>query len=109
MVEMILTGVVRSDGIIESREKIDLPPGQVVELRIQTPKVEPIPSVSLEEAKRLIALDMSRELTEEEKALYDQAYEQLDRAASDTLGLPADFPDELDHYLYGTPRRIPKD
>lgn len=34
MVDMVITGIVREDGIIESREKIDLPPGQVVTLLV---------------------------------------------------------------------------
>ncbi len=96
MADIVVT--VHPDGHVEVKEKVDLPPGEY----LFALKYEPMHSVTLEEAKK--HLPEERELTDEELAELKRAYDLLDIGAENT-GLPADYADELDHYLYGTPRR----
>lgn len=76
MVDMVITGIVREDGIIESREKIDLPPGQKVTL-----------------------------LVHPETETYDRLTKLLIEIGGSDTGLPKDYANEIDHYWYGTPKR----
>lgn len=104
MVDRVITGIVREDGIIESREKIDLPPGQKVTLFVhpETATIESV-SVSLEEAKQ--RLSEAPQLTEAEWAEYDRLTKLLIEIGGSDTGLPKDYANEIDHYLYGTPKR----
>jgi hypothetical protein len=102
MAELILKGTVLPDGKIEVQGPSALRPGEEVEIRAaRLPKMH---SVSLQEAQRLLA-EPEREMTEEEAAWYHQAFAMLAQATFDGSDLPEDYIDELDHYLYGTPKR----
>jgi hypothetical protein len=102
MATLTLKGRVEADGRLVIDEKVDLPPGEIT-LMVQ-PRVQ-IQSISLEEAKRELA--NPRELTGEEWAETARIYDEMARLAdlAGDLGLPADYGDELDHYLYGTLKR----
>jgi hypothetical protein len=99
MADLLLSAVVQADGQLVIDGKVDFPPGTRVQVMLWR---EPV-SVTLEEAKRRLAT--IRELTPEEEAEFHRLYAQLDAAAVDNLGFPEDYIDELDHYLYGAPKR----
>lgn len=98
-----LKGIVLPDGKIEVQGESPLRPGEQVEITV-FPPLPKMGSISLEEAKRRFA-EPEREMTPEEEALYHEAYRLLDKAVTDDAGWPEDYVDELDHYLYGTPKR----
>lgn len=100
---IILKGIVLPDGKIEVQGESPLRPGEQVEITV-TPPLPKMGSISLEEAKRRFA-EPEREMTPEEEALYHEAYEILRNNTIENTGLPEDHVDEMDHYLYGTPKR----
>ena len=97
MSEVILTGEVQADGRLVLDEIVDLPPGKV-EIVVRRKSF----SVSLEEAKRQIAKGDTR--TDDQRAAAKRIYQEMAEGV-DGLDLPEDYVDELDHYLYGTPKR----
>lgn len=100
MADLIIRGRVEPDGrLVLEQEKVDLPPGSV-EIHIH-PKPKTY-SVTIEEAKRLLAQE--RQFTDEEWAEISKLH-QSHLAVAEDLGLPEDYADEIDHYLYGTPKR----
>lgn len=93
-----MIGVVQADG----RIKVDnhLQPGQVVKvlLVLDEENIE-TNSIRLEEAR------LAAEPTEEQWAEHDRLMKNLAEIGGKDLGLPKDYSDEIDHYLYGTPKR----
>jgi len=101
MEPIILTGVVQTDGSVQVKETVNLPPGTEIKLFTETLSQ----SAGLEEVKKRLAEMEQYELTPEEEARYHAAYAKLDTIQGDFSDLPEDYIDELDHYLYGTPKR----
>jgi hypothetical protein len=83
--------------------------------KAETPQEELFPliplrrtqSISLEEAKRRLA-EPEPELTPEQQAELNRLYEELS-ASAEPLDLPPDYANEIDHYLYGVPKRSDPD
>src|SRR5262245_2542798 len=99
--EIVLKGRVDEHGHIDIEEKVDLPAGEIT-LIVKRPAI----SITLAEAKRLMLEEPEeRELTPEQLAEYHRLNQQFLALASDDLDLPPDYADEIDHYLYGTPKR----
>ncbi|MBZ0316624.1 MAG: hypothetical protein K8L91_09410 [Anaerolineae bacterium] len=97
----ILRGIVLPDGKIEVQGESPLRPGEQVQITVAVN----IPDGStLDEVKRWMA-EPDKPLTDHDRAKIAEAYAILDAATMDNTGLPDDYADELDHYLYGTPRR----
>lgn len=104
MAQMVLTGIVQADGSILIKDAPGFRPGDEVRVHIEPSQTFEIPKgVSLEEAKRWMAED--HEMTPEEEAEYHMAHERLRNLIIEDSGLPDDYADEIDHYLYGTPKR----
>ena len=101
MTDIVLTGIVQEDGSVLVEGKVDMPPGRKLDLIVRTRTF----SVSLEEAKIKLAEATQHEWTSEEEAEYHRLHAQLRDMAMDDTGLPEDYADEIDHYLYGTPKR----
>lgn len=97
-------GIVQADGSIKLEGEADLPVGTRVEVVAQVARVPEIRSMTLEEAKAWVAQEHPP-LTEEQEAEYERIYDRFEEVTTDSAGLPDDYPDELDHYLYGTPKR----
>lgn len=103
MASRLLTGVVQEDGSILIRDAAGFRPGERVWLQVQPFEIPK--SVTLEEAKRQLAEWDEQELTEEQIAAFKELDALFEAAAVDDSGLPEDHADEMDHYLYGTPKR----
>lgn len=100
--EIILTGFVQEDGTVKVMGRVDMPRGSIIRLVVQPRHSVPIPQgVTLAEALKIVP----KELTPEQEEELNDALMRFLSLARDDLGLPPDYPDELDHYLYGTPKR----
>lgn len=100
--EIILTGFVQEDGTVKVMGRVDMPRGSIIRLVVQPRHSVPIPQgVTLAEALKIVP----KEMTPEQEEKLHEALMRFLNAGSDDLGLPPDYPDELDHYLYGTPKR----
>lgn len=108
MLSKKITGIVQPDGRILSNEAVDLPAGSEVRLEVMEESWIPR-GVTLAEAKRLLAEADDRPMTPEEEAAYHRAFDELRKLAREDTGLPPDYADEIDHYLYGTPKRTADD
>jgi hypothetical protein len=102
MATRILTGIVLPDGKIEVQGESDLQPGQAVQVVVEKSWIPE--SASIEEVKQWLD-EPEQEMTTEGLKHYHAAWALLDSIARDDLDLPEDYVDELDHYLYGTPKR----
>lgn len=101
MAAIVLTGVVQDGGSVKVEGKVDLPSGSRVRLLVHPEQHVPI-GLTLAEALKFEVKEMT---PEEEEALYHEATARFLEAGGHDLGLPEDYADELDHYLYGTPKR----
>lgn len=102
MADIVLTGVVQADGSVKV-EGADLPQGMQVRVVVQfeaSGDYMPI-GVTLAQLRQMTP----REMSPDEEAEYNRIYDEMLAMGRDDLGLPPAYADELDHYLYGTPKR----
>lgn len=96
MADITLRGTVLANGDIHVLDKHQLTEGQAVEIVVRPNSYE----AQIEATKQW----MAQEPTPEQEARLDGFYAMLEETVIEDSGLPADYADELDHYLYGTPQ-----
>lgn len=101
MADITLRGTVLANGDIHILDKHPLTEGQAVEIVVRPSAY----AEQIEATKRKISEHAEKELTEAEQERIRAIYALMDEAIIDDSGLPDDYADELDHYLYGTPKR----
>ncbi|MBZ0316617.1 MAG: hypothetical protein K8L91_09375 [Anaerolineae bacterium] len=97
MADITLRGTVLANGDIKVLDQYRLLEGQEVEIVVR-------PSTYAEQIEATKQW-MAQEPTPEQQAHLDGFYAMLEETVIEDSGLPADYADELDHYLYGTPKR----
>lgn len=101
MFEIHVKGHIQADGSIIIDDKVALPAGEVeLIIRPQSQHIG-LKSVSLAEAEMI--LKNLPELSPAQLAETERIYTEMGQGQP--LDLPDDFLDELDHYLYDSPRR----
>lgn len=101
MADSTLRGTVLANGDIHVLDTHHLTEGQTVEIVVRPSSYE----AQIEATKRKMAEHAEKELTEAEQERIRAIYALMDDAIIEDSGLPDDYADELDHYLYGTPKR----
>lgn len=101
MADITLRGTVLANGDIHILDKHQLTEGQAVEIVVRPSAY----GTQIEATKRKMAGHTEKELTEAEQERIRAIYALMDDAIIEDSGFPHDYADELDHYLYGTPKR----
>lgn len=97
MADITSRGTVLANGDIKVLDQYRLLEGQEVEIVVRPSTY----AEQIEATKRW----MAQEPTPEQQARLHEIYAMLEEAIIEDSGLPDDYADELDHYLYGTPKR----
>ncbi len=99
MADITLRGTVLANGDIQILDEHHLTVGQAVEIIVRPSSY----AAQIEATKQW----MAQEPTPEQEARLDNLYAMFEETVIEDSGFPADYADELDHYLYGTPKRRP--
>ncbi len=101
MADITLHGTVLANGDIKILDEHHLTAGQAVEIIVRPSSY----AAQIEATKRKIAEHAEQELSDIQRERIREIYALMEDAIIEDAGLPDDYADELDHYLYGTPKR----